>query len=82
MTSTTKYPITTYQPLYFVAESFKDMKDKVREYAASLNRPFSVRYNPYTQTIEVLDKKEKLLRFATSIKADMHLLIDAIAHIK
>jgi len=82
VTSTTKYPITTYQPLYFVAESFKDMKDKVREYAASLNRPFSVRYNPYTQTIEVLDKKEKLLRFATSIKADMHLLIDAIAHIK
>jgi len=78
---TTKYPITSYQPLYYVAESFKDMKDKVREYAASLKRPFSVRYNPYTQMIEVLDKKEKLMRFATSIKADMHVLIDAIAHL-
>ena len=24
------YPITTYQPLYFVAESFADATDKVR----------------------------------------------------
>jgi phenylalanine-4-hydroxylase len=24
------YPITSYQPLYFVAESFADAKDKVR----------------------------------------------------
>ena len=76
---TQKYPITEYQPLYFVAESFKDAKEKVREYAATLKRPFSLIYNPYTQRIEVLDKKEKLARFANKIKSDVQILSDAIA---
>ncbi len=75
----TKYPITEYQPLYFVAESFKRATDKVREYAATLTRSFSVRYNPYTETIEVLDCKEKIVRYATSIRGDMQTLVDAIS---
>lgn len=29
-TSLQKYPITEYQPIYFVAESFEDAKEKVR----------------------------------------------------
>lgn len=29
-TSMQKYPITEYQPIYFVAESFEDAKEKVR----------------------------------------------------
>lgn len=29
-TSLQKYPITEYQPIYFVAESFEDGKEKVR----------------------------------------------------
>lgn len=29
-TSLQKYPITEYQPVYFVAESFEDAKEKVR----------------------------------------------------
>lgn len=29
-TSVQKYPITEYQPVYFVAESFEDAKDRVR----------------------------------------------------
>lgn len=29
-TSVQKYPITEYQPIYFVAESFEDAKEKVR----------------------------------------------------
>ena len=78
-TALTKYPITQYQPLYFVAESFKDATLKVREFAATMARPFSVRYNPYTETIEVLDTKEKLVRYASSIKGEMSVLIDAIS---
>jgi phenylalanine-4-hydroxylase len=38
-----KYPITEYQPVYFVADSFKDATAKVRAFAASLKRPFSNR---------------------------------------
>ena len=29
-TSVQEYPITTYQPVYFVAESFEDAKSKLR----------------------------------------------------
>ena len=29
ITATQKYPITQYQPVYFVAESFDDAKDKM-----------------------------------------------------
>lgn len=45
----TPYPITSYQPTYFVAQSFRDMKEQVREYAYGMKRPFAVRYNGLTQ---------------------------------
>jgi phenylalanine-4-hydroxylase len=73
-----KYPITEYQPVYFVADSFKDATAKVRAFAASLKRPFSVRYNPYTQSIEVLDTQQKILHYAQSIRSDMATLCDAL----
>lgn len=76
-----KYPITEYQPVYFVAESFQDAKSKVREFASSLNRPFNVRYNPFTQTIEVLDNKDKLIKYTQSIKSDIQNLLTALTKI-
>lgn len=80
-TALTPYPITNYQEQYFVAESFLDAQIKMREFAATLKRPFSCRYNPYTQTIEILDTKEKVLRYAANIGNDMQNLISAIKHI-
>ncbi|KAF9438744.1 hypothetical protein BGZ76_005263 [Entomortierella beljakovae] len=73
-----KYPITEYQPVYFVAESFKDAQMRVREFANSMERPFSVRYNAYTESIEILDSKDKVLRYAQSIKSDILTLVDAL----
>ena len=75
----TAYPITKYQPQYFVAESFKDATQKVREFASQLKRPFSVRYNPFTESIEVLDTKEKLVRYASNVRGEMQTLVDAIS---
>jgi len=80
--STTKYPITTYQPTYFVAESFQDAKEKVIDFAAKMNRPFSVRYNPWTQSVEVLDDKQKMSRFVKDIQAQMATLNAAIEKFK
>ncbi|KAJ1914835.1 hypothetical protein IWQ60_008657 [Tieghemiomyces parasiticus] len=47
------YPLTEYQPVYFVAESFRDAKEKVREFAKSLRRPFDVSYVSETDSIQV-----------------------------
>jgi phenylalanine-4-hydroxylase len=51
--ATRAYPITTYQPAYFVAESLQDAKIKMREYCEGLTRPFGVRYNAYNASVSV-----------------------------
>ena len=51
--STTTYPICSYQPTYFVAESLADAKHKMRKYCESLQKPFHARYNPLTSSIWV-----------------------------
>ncbi|XP_014671573.1 PREDICTED: probable phenylalanine-4-hydroxylase 1 [Priapulus caudatus] len=81
-TAEQKYPITEYQPVYYVAESFQDAKEKLFTYAASIPRPFTVRYNPYTQSIEILDDKYKILDLAGNIRGDMNLLMDSIAKLE
>uniref|UniRef100_H3G9R5 phenylalanine 4-monooxygenase n=1 Tax=Phytophthora ramorum TaxID=164328 RepID=H3G9R5_PHYRM len=45
-----KYPITTYQPVYYVADSLLDAKEKMRGFCEDLKKPFQARYNPYSQT--------------------------------
>lgn len=98
-TSLQKYPITEYQPVYFVAESFEDAKEKVRwvfwsltlcrtkaphnstvrwicfcrKFADTIPRPFSVRYNPYTQSIEVLNNTQQLRNLADCINCTQQL---------
>uniref|UniRef100_A0A2P2HVN7 phenylalanine 4-monooxygenase n=2 Tax=Hirondellea gigas TaxID=1518452 RepID=A0A2P2HVN7_9CRUS len=77
VTGITKYPITEYQPLYYVAESFEDSQQKMIEFAATIVRPFSVRYNPYTQSIETLDTKLQIQKLLRNIGHDMKLFSEA-----
>jgi len=80
--SVTAYPITEYQPIYYVAESFADAKDKVSQWAATIQRPFSVRYNSYTQSIEVLQRRSHILSLARDIRGEMNVLVDALIKMK
>ena len=56
VTALQKYPITEYQPVYFECESFASMTKKLKEFAASLQRPFTVELNPYASKVVVTDK--------------------------
>lgn len=78
-TAVTKYPITDYQPVYFVADSFQSAKEKLVQYAHSQNRPFSVKYNPYTQGVEILDTKPKLTQFVKEIQTQLSVLTSALS---
>lgn len=49
-----------------------------REFARSIPRPFSVRYNPYTQTIEVIKDKTSLEKVLSDVRYDLDVLQDAI----
>ncbi|KAK7107071.1 phenylalanine-4-hydroxylase-like [Littorina saxatilis] len=73
-----EYPITTFQPIYFEADSFTDAKDKMRSFAATIPRPFSVRYNPYTSSIDVIDSKDDIANFARDIRGEICLLEDSL----
>lgn len=46
------YPITTFQPVYYAAESFADARERMIDFTATINRPFDVRYNAHSQRIE------------------------------
>ncbi|KTF92048.1 hypothetical protein cypCar_00016078 [Cyprinus carpio] len=73
-----QYPITEFQPVYFVAESFEDAKEKVRKFASTIPRPFSVRYNAYTQRIEMLDNTQQLKNLADNISGEISILCTAM----
>ncbi|GMS82715.1 hypothetical protein PENTCL1PPCAC_4890 [Pristionchus entomophagus] len=80
--SVQKYPITEYQPKYFLADSFESAKNKLKSWAATISRPFHVRYNPYTQRIETLDKVTSLQKLAAEINSEITTLQDALGKIK
>uniref|UniRef100_A0A7M4FHX5 Tyrosine 3-monooxygenase n=1 Tax=Crocodylus porosus TaxID=8502 RepID=A0A7M4FHX5_CROPO len=72
------YQDQSYQPVYFVSESFSDAKTKLRSYAARIRRPFSVKYDPYTHSIELLDNPQKIHRSLENVRDELHALIDAL----
>jgi phenylalanine-4-hydroxylase len=47
----TPYPITKFQPTYFITRNFKEMKEAMQEYASNIDRPFVVTYNPHQKSI-------------------------------
>ena len=73
-----EYPITEMQPVYFLAESFQDAKEKVMEFAKTIPRPFSLRYNAYTQSVEVIGDSGSIQKLVDDIKYDVDTLQDAL----
>jgi phenylalanine-4-hydroxylase len=51
--SKTNFPITTFQPTYFMAESVQDAKDRMRAFCEDLPRPFFALLNPQTSTVHI-----------------------------
>ena len=46
------YPITRYQPIYYVADSLSDAKERMLSFCdQSMSRTFRVRYDPFTQSV-------------------------------
>ena len=49
-----------------------------RAFAATIPRKHDLRYNPYTQSVEVLDNKNAVLKLASSIQSDAELVQKAL----
>ncbi|XP_003486644.1 tyrosine hydroxylase ple [Bombus vancouverensis nearcticus] len=81
-TAVQKYQDQEYQPIYYVAESFEDAKEKFRRWVSTMSRPFEVRYDPHTQRVEVLDSVDRLENMVSQLNTEMTHLTNAINKLK
>ncbi|XP_061395855.1 tyrosine 3-monooxygenase [Musca vetustissima] len=77
-TAVQPYQDQEYQPIYYVAESFDDAKDKFRRWVSTMSRPFEVRFNPHTERVEILDSVEKLDTLLHQMNTEILHLTNAI----
>lgn len=52
-----------------------------REFASSIQRPFGLRYNPYTQSVEVLSSVEKIAALVSELRGDLCIVSNALRKI-
>ncbi|TWW76101.1 Tryptophan 5-hydroxylase 2 [Takifugu flavidus] len=77
-TCTQECLITTFQEAYFVSESFEEAKEKMRDFAKTIKRPFSVYYNPYTQSIDLLKDTRSIENVVQDLRSDLTTVCDAL----
>lgn len=73
--------ITAYQNAYYYTDSFEEAKDKMRAFADTIQRAFGVRYNPYTQSVEVLSNAQKITALISELKGDISIVSSALRKI-
>ncbi|XP_053319634.1 tyrosine 3-monooxygenase-like [Spea bombifrons] len=78
VTAIQSYQDTSFQPIYFVSENFEDSKVKLRHYAMKMKKPFSLRYDPFTCSIEVLDSLQKVKNMLGQINDNLKSLYFAL----
>ncbi|XP_041652673.1 tryptophan 5-hydroxylase 1a [Cheilinus undulatus] len=78
VTSKQECIITTFQEAYFVSDSFEEAKVKMREFAKTIKRPFTVRYNPYTQSVDVLKDTPSINSVVEELRHELDIVGDAL----
>ncbi|XP_014240598.1 tryptophan 5-hydroxylase 1 [Cimex lectularius] len=74
--------ITSYQNAYYYTDSFEEAKEKMREFAKCIERPFGVRYNPYTQSVDVLSNAQKIAALVSELRGDLCIVSNALRQIE
>lgn len=52
-----------------------------RNYASRIQRPFSVKFDPYTMAIDVLDSPHAIRRSLEGVQEELHTLVHALSAI-
>uniref|UniRef100_A0A8R1DYK7 BH4_AAA_HYDROXYL_2 domain-containing protein n=2 Tax=Caenorhabditis japonica TaxID=281687 RepID=A0A8R1DYK7_CAEJA len=82
VTAVQKYEDDDYQPLYFVADSIHDALAKLRKYASTMDRPFSVIYDPFTKSIETIKSSVDLEKAFSRLSNDLSAITRAADRMK
>uniref|UniRef100_A0A5S6KXW1 tryptophan 5-monooxygenase n=1 Tax=Xenopus tropicalis TaxID=8364 RepID=A0A5S6KXW1_XENTR len=70
--------ITSFQELYFVSESFEEAKEKMREFAKTIKRPFGLKYNPFTQSVDLLKDTKSIAMVVSELRHELDIVNDAL----
>ncbi|TST22555.1 Tyrosine 3-monooxygenase [Bagarius yarrelli] len=81
-TAVQPYQDQTYQPVYFVSQSFEDATNKMREYASTIQKPFTIRYDPYTCSIEILNEAAKIQSVMIQMRKELKILHCALERLE
>ncbi|BET00402.1 Biopterin-dependent aromatic amino acid hydroxylase [Nesidiocoris tenuis] len=73
--------ITAFQNAYYYSDSFEEAKENMRAFAKNIQRPFGVRYNPYTLSVEVLSNAQKIAALASELRGDLCIVSNALRQI-
>ncbi|XP_037244168.1 tyrosine 3-monooxygenase-like isoform X3 [Falco rusticolus] len=71
VTAVHPYQDQAFQPVYFVAENFEDAKAKLQNYAMKIKKPFSLHYDPFTSSVEVMNTPQKVKRTLCQMKEEL-----------
>lgn len=78
VTSTQECIITTFQDVYFYSDSFEEAKEKMREFAKTIKRPFGLKYNPYTQSVQLLKDTQSITTLVSDLRHELDIVSDAL----
>lgn len=53
----------------------------IRAFASTIQRPFGVRYNPYTQSVEILSNAQKIAALVSELRGDLCIVRNALKKI-
>ncbi|XP_025098856.1 tryptophan 5-hydroxylase 1-like isoform X2 [Pomacea canaliculata] len=81
-TAVQEYKDDDLQPIYFVVESFEEMMDKMRQYSLRIRRPYEVHFDPYTQSVQILNSKDMLHQQTRALRTELDNLQRAIDRIQ
>ncbi|KAG8038145.1 hypothetical protein G9C98_006470 [Cotesia typhae] len=73
--------ITAYQHAYYYTDSIEEAKEKMRAFANGIQRPFGLRYNAYTQSVEVLTDAQKITALVSELRGDLCIVSNALKKI-
>uniref|UniRef100_U3ITA2 Tyrosine 3-monooxygenase n=1 Tax=Anas platyrhynchos platyrhynchos TaxID=8840 RepID=U3ITA2_ANAPP len=81
VTAVHPYQDQAFQPVYFIAESFEDAKAKLQNYSMKIKKPFSLHYDPFTSSVEILNTPQKVKRALSQMKEDLKNLCLALENL-
>nr|QNG40903.1 tryptophan hydroxylase 3 [Hofstenia miamia] len=74
--------VTTHQDYYYITNSFDEAIRKLREFTTSMKRPFGVRYDPYTQSIQTIKSTQDIANYVSGIRSDLGNLMSCLGSMK